>query len=226
MTDQRFILASQSPRRRQLLALLGYPFEIVVPDVDEDVHLDAGPPTYVLRTAQQKAEAVARLRPPTDAPAPHPIIIAADTTVALDSAILGKPADADEARRMLSALRGQPHYVHTGVCLVDAAGGREVAAVHSTAVTMRDYSAAEIDAYVATGDPLDKAGAYAIQYADFNPVAALDGCYLAVMGLSLCGLIALLRELGVPCRASRTALLAAHDGYPGPLFEKIQADCL
>lgn len=225
MTDQHFILASQSPRRRQLLALLGYPFEVIVPDVDEDIHLNAGPPTYVLRTAQQKAEAAGRMLPSSDRALPHPIVIAADTTVALDGAILGKPGDADEARRMLWALRGQAHTVYTGVCLVDTASGREVAAVHSTAVTMRDYSAAEIDAYVATGDPLDKAGAYAIQHGDFNPVAALDGCYLGVMGLSLCGLIALLRELGVPCRASRAALLAAHDGYPCPLFEQIQADC-
>ena len=224
MTDQRFILASQSPRRRQLLALLGYPFEVVVPDVDEDVHLDAVPATYVLRTAQQKAEAVARLRP-TAAITPRSIVIAADTTVALDGAILGKPADADEARRMLLALRGRAHDVHTGVCLVDAAGGREVAAVHSTVVAMRDYSAAEIDAYVATGDPLDKAGAYAIRHGGFSPMAALDGCYLTVVGLSLGGLIAMLRELGVPCLASRATLLAAHDGFPCPLFEQIQADC-
>ena len=207
-----------------MLALLGYPFEAVVSGVDEDLHLDAGPATYVLRTAQQKAEAVASLRP-TAAITPRSIVIAADTTVALDGAILGKPADADEARRMLLALRGRAHDVHTGVCLVDAAGGREVAAVHSTVVAMRDYSAAEIDAYVATGDPLDKAGAYAIQHGGFSPMAALDGCYLTVVGLSLCGLIAMLRELGVPCLASRATLLAVHDGFPCPLFEQIQADC-
>jgi len=225
MTDTGFILASQSPRRRQLLSLLGYPFEIVVPDVDEDVHLEAGPATYVRRTAQQKAEAAAALNPLSTGATTHPIIIAADTTVALDGAILGKPADGHEARRMLLALRGRSHDVHTGLCLVDAAGGREVTAVHSTVVTMRDYSAAEIDAYVATGDPLDKAGAYAIQYANFSPVAALDGCYLNVVGLSLCGLIALLSDLGVPCRASRAALLAAHDGFACPLFEQVQGDC-
>lgn len=223
MNDTRFILASQSPRRRQLLALLGYPFEIIVPGVDEDLHLDAGPASYVLRTAQQKAEAVAQPLPaPPDAT--RLIVIAADTTVALNEAILGKPADDDEARQMLLALRGRTHDVHTGLCLVEAGGGREVTAVYSTVVTMRDYSAAEIDAYVASGDPLDKAGAYAIQYASFSPVAALDGCYLNVVGLSLCGLILLLRDLGVPCRASRAALLAAHDGYPCPLFDGIQAD--
>jgi MAF protein len=222
MIDIRFILASQSPRRRQLLARLGYPFEVVVPDVDEDVHLEAGPTTYVLRTAQQKAEAVAHKLPALRTTA-RTIVIAADTTVALDGAILGKPADGDEARRMLLALRGQAHEVHTGLCLAEA-GGREVTAVHSTVVTMRDYSTPEIDAYIATGDPLDKAGAYAIQHVEFSPMAALDGCYLNVVGLSLCGLIALLRQLGVPCRASRADLLALHDGYPCPLFERIQAE--
>lgn len=223
MNDIHLILASQSPRRRQLLALLGYPFEVIVSGVDEDIHLQAGPVTYVLRTAQQKAEAVAQMIPAPPGATP-PIIIAADTTVALDGAILGKPADDDEARRMLLALRGRTHDVHTGLCLVEAGGGREVAAVHSTVVTMRDYSAAEIDAYVASGDPQDKAGAYAIQYASFSPVATLDGCYLNVVGLSLCGLLLLLREQGVPCRASRAALLVAHEGFPCPLFERIQAD--
>jgi MAF protein len=224
MSDIRFLLASQSPRRRQLLRVLGYPFEAVVPDVDEDVHLEAGPDTYVLRTAQQKAEAIAHARPAADTP--HPIIIAADTTVALDGAILGKPADAGDARRMLLALRGRAHDVHTGLCLVDPANGRELSAVHSTVVTMRDYSLAEIDAYVATGDPLDKAGAYAIQHAQFSPVAALDGCYLTVVGLSLCGLIAMLHELGIPCRANRAELLALHDGFSCPLFDHIESFCL
>lgn len=224
MDAYHFVLASQSPRRRQLLQLLGYPFEVYVADVDEDVHLSAGPADYVRLTAAQKAEAAARALAASRRGRPT-LLIAADTTVALDGAILAKPADADDARRMLTALRGRTHAVHTGLCVVDLADGREVRAVHTTTVTMRAYTAAEIDAYVATGDPLDKAGAYAIQHGDFSPVAALDGCYLTVVGLSLCGLIAMLGELGVPCRASRTGLLAAHDGFPCPLFEQIQADC-
>ncbi len=222
MNDIRLLLASQSPRRRQLLGLLGYPFDVFVTDVDEDLHLAAGPAEYVRRTAAQKAEAAARA---FAQPRPRTLLIAADTTVALDGAILAKPADEADARRMLTALRGRAHQVHTGLCVVDLADGREASTVHTTAVTMRDYSAAEVDAYVATGDPLDKAGAYAIQHGGFRPVAALDGCYLTVVGLSLCGLIALLREFGVPCRASRAALLAAHDGFPCPLLEAIQEDC-
>ena len=93
--------------------------------------------------------------------------------------------------------------------------------MHTTTVTMRAYTDAEIDAYVATGDPLDKAGAYAIQHPFFNPVAALDGSYLTVVGLSLCGLIAALAAFGVPCHAARESLLAAHDGYPCPLLEQV-----
>ncbi len=205
-----------------MLRLLGYPFEVYVADVDEDVHLSAGPADYVQLTAAQKAEAAARA---LGTPTTPTLIIAADTTVALDGAILGKPADAGHARHMLTALRGQTHAVYTGLCVVDTASGREVRALHTTAVTMRAYSPAEIDAYVATGDPLDKAGAYAIQYAAFAPVAALDGCYLNVVGLSLCGLIAALAEFGVPCRARRAELRAAHDGYLCPLLEQVWGQC-
>ncbi len=224
MHAYHFVLASQSPRRRQLLQLLGYPFDVYVADVDEDVHLSAGPADYVRLTAAQKAEAAAHALATSRRGRPT-LLIAADTTVALDGAILAKPADADDARRMLTALRGRTHAVHTGLCVVDLADGREVCAVHTTTVTMRAYTAAEIDAYVATGDPLDKAGAYAIQSPHFNPVAALDGCYLTVVGLSLCGLIAALAAFGVPCHAARESLLAAHDGYPCPLLEQVWEQC-
>lgn len=228
MAQYEFVLASQSPRRQQLMRLLGYPFEIFVADVDESIHLDADPATYVLRTAAQKAEATAavemsRASPPM--PDRRRFIIAADSTVALDGAILGKPADADEARRMLLALRGRTNEVHTGVCVVDVDSGREVTAVHTAVVTMRDYSRAEIDAYIATGDPMDKAGAYAVQHPVFRPVTAIDGCYLAVVGLSLCGLIVLLRELGVPCRASQAELLAVHNGFRCPLLPRSTNGC-
>jgi predicted house-cleaning NTP pyrophosphatase (Maf/HAM1 superfamily) len=114
---------------------------------------------------------------------------------------------------MLRALRGRPHQVHTGVCVIDPGDGREVSSVHTAAVTMRAYSDAEIDAYIAGGDPFDKAGAYAIQHPTFRPVAAIKGCYLGVMGLSLCDLIPLLRELGVPDRFDPAALVDAHQGH-------------
>lgn len=229
MNDIRFILASQSPRRRELLGLLGYPYECVVSGADEEAHIEAGPATYVLRTARHKAELVAAaettaIQAAESGASPaggRRLVIAADTTVALAGEILGKPRDAAEARQMLRALGGRTHEVHTGLCVVEPATGREVSAVHTAAVTMRAYGPDEIDAYVATGDPLDKAGAYAIQHPAFSPVARLDGCYLGVMGLSLCELIVLLRRLDVPTRADRAALAAAHRGYPCPIFESL-----
>ena len=211
MAGTRLILASASPRRRELLSLLGYPFEIVVSGVDEGAHLDASPATYVARTARTKAEAVSRTLPP--GPPGRRLVIAADTTVALDGAILGKPATPEEARAMLVALRGRDHDVHTAVCVVDPDTGREAESVHTAIVTMRDYADEEIAAYIGSGDPFDKAGGYAIQHATFRPVAALTGCYLGVMGLSLCDLIPLLRQLDVPDRFDPAALVDAHAGY-------------
>jgi len=215
-----FILASASPRRQSLLGLLGYPFTVVVSGVDEDVHLGNDPPTYVARTARHKAEAVAQSpnlhspnrQSPVSYPPSRTIIIAADTTVALDDAIMGKPAGPDEAGDMLRALRGRTHEVHTAVCVLEPAAGRELVSVHSAAVTMRAYSDAEIDAYIATGDPFDKAGAYAIQHPVFQPVARLAGCFLGVVGLSLCDLIPLLRQLDVPDRFDPAALVDTHQG--------------
>lgn len=222
MHTRRLVLASQSPRRRALLGLLGYPFDVVVSGADEDDHLEAGPTTYVLRTAQAKAEVVAlALRQER----PDALIVAADTTVAQDGEIMAKPADAADARRMLLALRGRTHDVHTAVCVVDCATGQERSAVHSVAVTMRDYTSAEIDAYIATGDPLDKAGAYAIQHPSFRPVVRLEGCFLAVVGLSLCGLIPLLNDLDVHCQADLAALHAAHLGNPCALLAQATALC-
>lgn len=211
-----FILASQSPRRRQLLALLNYPFEVTVAGVDEDLVTTPVPAENARLTAKLKAEAiVARL---DAAEAAEKIIIAADTTVALDETMLNKPADAAEANAMLVALRGRTHTVHTGVALVHLADGRELSGVHSALVTMRPYTAAEIERYIASGDPYDKAGAYAIQHAQFQPVAALNGCFLGVMGLSICHLLLLLAELGVPARVDWAALEAAHQGYACPVY--------
>jgi MAF protein len=210
MPPIHLILASASPRRRELLGLLGYPLEIIAADVDEDVHLARPPAEYVLHTARQKAEAIAHhLRP---APESRPILIAADTTVALDDEILGKPATAAEARAMLVKLRDRPHDVYTGLCVIDLVDGRELAAVHAAVVSMRAYTDAEIETYIATGDPFDKAGAYSIQHPVFRPVARLSGCFLGVKGLSLCDLIPLLRQLDVPDRFDPATLVDAHQG--------------
>lgn len=170
------ILASQSPRRRQLLAALGLTFTADAADVDETPLPGEEPDALVCRLCRVKAQAVAARHPGA-------VILAADTLVALDGLLLGKPADEFEATAMLRRLRGRTHQVYTAVCV--AYKGSLAAQLSISDVTMRPYSDAEIAAYVATGDPLDKAGAYAIQHSLFSPVAAWAGCYAGIMGLPL-----------------------------------------
>ena len=181
------ILASNSPRRRQLLALTGIPFIVLVADVDESLHANENPAAYVLRLAEAKARAV-----PADA---DQIILAADTTVVDGSDILGKPKDEAEAALMLKRLRGHAHQVYTGIALLRKSDGLLLTDLCVTDVPMRDYSDDEIQDYVATGDPLDKAGAYAIQHPGFHPVARMDGCFASVMGLPVCHVILQMRKM-------------------------------
>jgi len=152
------ILASNSPRRRQLLALADWKFHVVVADVDESVYPNELPADYVLRLAETKARATAN-RAHDDQ-----IILAADTTVVDGTDILGKPQDNVEAFAMLTRLRGHTHQVYTGVALLRLSDGLLLKELCVTDVPMRDYSDEEIQAYIQTGDPLDKAGAYAIQH--------------------------------------------------------------
>jgi len=194
MTPQ-LILASRSPRRRDLLAHLGVPFRVVVPEVEEDAApASSGQPEELAEAlALAKAEAVARDEG-------EGIVIAADTIVVDGETILGKPADGAEAAEVLRRLRGREHRVITGLAVVDAASGWRAASHVVTPVRMRHYSDAEIAAYVARGEPLDKAGAYAIQDEQFHPVASYDGCYCNVVGLPLKALLTLLRRAGVDIR--------------------------
>jgi septum formation protein len=181
------ILASNSPRRRQLLSLTGIPFVVLVADVDESQLANEKPADYVLRLAKTKARAV-----PADA---DQVILAADTTVVDGPDILGKPKDADEAVSMLKRLRGHVHQVYTGITLLRRSDGLLLTDLCVTEVPMRDYADGEIQAYVATGDPLDKAGAYAIQHPGFHPVARMDGCFASVMGLPVCHVILQMRKM-------------------------------
>jgi len=170
------VLASGSPRRRELLAALGLDFTVDVADVDETPQPGELPEALVCRLCRAKAAAVAERHP-------GKVVLAADTLVALDGVLLGKPADALEAVAMLSSLRDRVHIVYTAVCVIH---GAEIGTrLSTTGVTMRDYTDAEIERYVETGDPLDKAGAYGIQDLRFAPVAAWKGCFSAVMGLPL-----------------------------------------
>lgn len=182
------ILASTSTRRKRLLALLGAPFDVAAPGVAEDLLPGETPASAVMRLARLKAEAVAEMHP--DA-----VVVACDTDVADGDTLLGKPTDAQDAARILRGLRGGQHMVYSGVAV--ARDGQLWSELVATRVTMRDYSDAEIAAYVATGDPLDKAGAYAVQHEDFTPVARLEGCYASVVGFPLCAVRRLLMQAGV-----------------------------
>jgi septum formation protein len=184
------ILASTSPRRRELLGRLGLPFAVAASGVDEDVPLGLAPAAMVVELAEQKALAVAAGRPAG-------LVIGADTTVVLDGAVLGKPTDPVDATRMLRLLRDRVHRVYTGVALVDAASGRIERGLVASDVRMRAYADEEIAAYVATGEPMDKAGGYGIQGRAGALVAAVEGCFDNVVGLPLCELVALLHRFDV-----------------------------
>lgn len=183
------VLASRSPRRQALLTGLGLTFIVDAAEADESPLPGETAEAMVLRLSRLKAATVAGRHPGA-------IVLAADTVVVLDGALLGKPADEAEATAMLAALRGRTHIVHTAVAL--AWNGELRTELSTSYVTMRPYTDAEIAAYVATGDPLDKAGAYAIQHPDFAPVAAWEGCYASVMGLPLDLVRAMLADAGVP----------------------------
>jgi len=217
------ILASQSPRRQALIQLVGYPYQSIAADVDEGSITHPDPAVNVVQTAQLKARTIARQVRGDAAAGNRTLLVAADTTVALDGTMLGKPVDPAEAQQMLQALRDRTHEVHTGLVVVDLADKRKVGGTHTAVVTMRDYSDREIEAYVASGDPLDKAGAYAIQHPTFRPVARLDGCYLGVMGLSLCHLLGCLIELDVPLAVDLTALEQAHQGFACLVYQDVVA---
>lgn len=188
VTDIPLILASNSPRRRQLLSLTGWRFTVSAADIDETQYANEDPADYVLRLAETKARAIK-----ADA---DQIILAADTTVVDGSDTLGKPKDNAEATVMLKRLRGHAHQVYTGVATLRSNGLLRTD-LCVTDVPMREYSDEEIEAYVQTGDPLDKAGAYAIQHPEFKPVARIDGCFASVMGLPVCHVIRLMRQMNL-----------------------------
>lgn len=182
------ILASGSPRRRDFIALLNIPFQIHTADIDELRCKGESPSDMVARLSSEKARTVARRFP-------EAIVIGADTTVVLEDEVLGKPVDADQAADMLRRLRDRAHHVYSGVTVCVEGGNRHSTAVSDSLVWMRPYSDVELAAYIASGDPLDKAGAYGIQNAEFYPVSRLRGCFAGVMGLPFCHLVGLLKRM-------------------------------
>jgi septum formation protein len=186
------VLASASPRRRELLAQAGYAFVVRPAHIPEDSLPDEDPIAYVVRLAREKAEVV--FRELADATA---VVLGADTTVTLDGQILGKPVDDADAARMLRMLSGRTHRVITGVALATESGTQVAAEV--TAVRFLTLSDEEIRGYVATGEPLDKAGAYAIQGRAARWIPRIEGCYFNVVGLPL-ALVSTLLESIIPGR--------------------------
>lgn len=203
----RVILASASPRRREFMERLGVPFEVRLADVDERNGTNERPAELVARLSRHKAQAVA-------AQVPDAVIVGADTIVALDGELLGKPVDPADAAEMLRRLRDRPHQVYSGVTLCAPQRRELLTEVVESTVWMRPYTEAEIAAYVDSGDALDKAGAYGIQHADFHPAARLRGCYSSVMGLPLCRLASLLARAGVAPPADVQAVCRALTGMP------------
>lgn len=175
------------------MALLQLDFTVCVADVDEQPYLNEQPSDLVARLSRNKAAAVSARHP-------HAIVLGADTVVALDDEILGKPTDAEDAARMLRRLRQRPHHVYSGVTVCAPGSAAPLTGVSDTVVWMRAYHEAEMSAYIASGDPLDKAGAYGIQNAEFHPVERIEGCYAGVMGFPLALAVSLLEQAGVSVR--------------------------
>jgi len=205
-----------SPRRREILALGGWSFSILPADIDEQPLVGEDPRAYVRRLAEAKARTAAARLAPGSGPA---AVVASDTTVSMDGLILGKPADPAEAFEMLARLRGRGHQVFTGVAVLRCQDARLVAEVCATDVAMRAYTDDEIRAYIASGDPFDKAGAYAIQHVGFHPVEGICGCYPSVMGLPLCTVTRLLAELGIPPANAVTEACGAGPSRPCRVYE-------
>jgi septum formation protein len=186
-SSPRLILASQSPRRAELLRRIGLDFEIVPGDIDESYREGETPPAHAERLAREKADTIV-------ARTPDAYVIGSDTIVVIDEEVLGKPASSAQAVEMLSRLSGREHTVMTGVAVARA--GEIVSGLEQVKVRFRDLSRAECEEYAATGEPLDKAGAYGIQGFGSGIVEWIEGDYFAVMGLPIVRMLGLFRALG------------------------------
>ncbi|MFZ3070850.1 MAG: Maf family protein [Anaerolineaceae bacterium] len=178
MNESVLLLASASPRRRELLSLFDLPFSTGAANLDETPIRGEYPLEYVRRLAESKGRALVGCHSAT--------VLSADTVVVLDGQVLGKPSDDEEARQMLITLRGREHTVYTAIALQNPDRNLSLSDLCRTIVPMRAYSAAEMEAYIASGDYRDKAGGYAIQHKSFHPACWVEGCYANVMGLPLC----------------------------------------
>jgi len=235
------VLASNSPRRKKLLGFGGWGFSVLSAPVDESAQAGESAESYVLRLAESKARAASHLAEYDNQVGA--LIIAADTAVVQRAAIdvtaneylcvnndceqifqetiLGKPAEPEEAEVMLRTLRGRTHQVYSGVAILCTENWSLHREICVTDVPMRDYSDDEMLVYIQSGDPLDKAGAYAIQHPGFHPVESLDGCYANVMGLPVCHLTRLLIELGIHPATKVSEVCQQSLNYDCPVYKQI-----
>ncbi|MCF6277727.1 MAG: Maf family protein [Anaerolineales bacterium] len=212
---EKILLASNSPRRRKLLTFTGLTFEMTSANVDESLLPHEKPANYVLRLAAAKARTAAQTAEGAQ------IVIGSDTAVVHGEDILGKPSNADEAAAMLRQLRGRTHQVYTALAVYRITDDLLESELCISHVPMRNYSDDELQAYVQSGDPLDKAGGYAIQNDGFHPVEQFNGCYASGMGLPLCHLTRMLGRLGIPASADVPVVCQANLKYTCPVFPAI-----
>ena len=197
----RLILASTSPRRREILALLGLPFDVIQPDFEETLSSLRSIEEEVIEFAVGKAQSVARQNL-------QAIVIGSDTMISLDRAKIGKPRDLSDARAMLGKLAGRTHFIYTSVAIIDGFGGSGLKVIEKVNVRMRDFSDAAVEDYLACGESLDKAGAYSIQGEGRQLIASIDGDYLAAVGLPLKALADYLTDRGIAVPLSIDSLYA------------------
>ncbi|MBN1267029.1 MAG: septum formation protein Maf [Anaerolineales bacterium] len=215
----KFVIASASPRRKELFSLTGWEAEILPTDIPETRDSAETAGAYVSRLAAQKAQFAAAHRGQTE-PA---VILAADTIVYFEEQILEKPENSSHAYSMLDMLRGKTHQVCTAVALINTCSGTASECACITDVPMRSYAQHEIDRYIKSGSPLDKAGAYGIQDRDFAPVEIdkMNGCFANVMGLPLCHLVVQLRRLGILTSTDIPAACQRYNEYHCPVYASI-----
>jgi MAF protein len=216
---KEFILASQSPRRKELFRNLIESFLIISPDIDESRENGENPEQHVERISARKAQAGRKLV--NNSPGKDYVIVAADTIVVDGDTILGKPVDEEDATQMLLELRGRTHFVFSGFSVYDTSRDEVQTGTVSSKVLMREYTEDEVKVYVASGDPLDKAGAYAIQNQDFDPAPVFNDCFANVMGLPLCHLALLLKEMECPGHEDVADRCQSSIEYECPIFSSI-----
>ena len=215
MLNNKLLLASASPRRQQMIGWLGIPFRVLPASVDETSLNGESPEGYVCRLARQKAMCG------HEQASEDENILAADTIVVDGSDLLGKPAGSQDAREMLYRLRGRIHTVYTAICIYNSQNQTYYADMCTSSVPMRNYSDTEIENYIASGDPLDKAGAYAIQSPMFHPVENFTDCYASVMGLPLCHLVRTLTRFTAVDGINPPDLCKMHMGYSCTIYDEI-----